>query len=104
MNITELTVHELQEKIKNKEITITESGILTISFTNVYTPDPIKLNDITITGTKILQDREWREGDKFSFVLEYLNENQEWITLSTKTIEYKENDNDFNKFNFMLFS
>ena len=24
MNITELTVHELQEKIKNKEITITE--------------------------------------------------------------------------------
>ena len=24
MNITELTVHELQEKIKNKELTITE--------------------------------------------------------------------------------
>ena len=24
MNITELTVHELQEKLKNKEITVTE--------------------------------------------------------------------------------
>ena len=24
MNITELTVHELQEKLKNKELTITE--------------------------------------------------------------------------------
>ena len=24
MNITELTVHELQEKIKNKELTVTE--------------------------------------------------------------------------------
>ena len=90
----------VKDSVITKEITITESGILTISFTNVYTPDPIKLNDITITGTKILQDREWREGDKFSFILEYLNENQEWITLSTKTIEYNENDNDFNKFNF----
>lgn len=83
-----------------KEITITETGILTISFTNVYTPDPIKLNDVSITGTKVLQDREWREGDKFSFKLEFLNENQEWVTLATKTVEYKEYDNDFNKFNF----
>ena len=91
---------EVKDREITKEITITESGILTISFTNIYTPDPIKLNDITITGTKILQDREWREGDKFSFMLEYLNENQEWITLSTETIEYKENDNDFNKFDF----
>lgn len=91
---------EVKDREITKEITITESGVLVISFTNVYTPDPIKLNDITITGTKILQDREWREGDNFTFMLEYLNENQEWITLSTKTIEYKENDNDFNKFNF----
>lgn len=83
-----------------KEITITETGILTISFTNVYTPDLIKLNDVSITGTKVLQDREWREGDKFSFKLEFLNKNQEWETISTKTVEYKENDNDFNKFNF----
>ena len=90
----------VKDSVITKEITITESGILTISFTNVYTPDPIKLNDITITGTKILQDREWREGDKFSFILEFLNGNQEWITLATKTIEYNENDNDFNKFNF----
>ena len=91
---------EVKDREITKEITITESGVLVISFTNVYTPDPIKLNDITITGTKILQDREWREGDNFTFMLEYLNENQEWITLSTKTIEYKENDNYFNKFNF----
>ena len=90
----------VKDSVITKEITITKSGILTISFTNVYTPDPIKLNDITITGTKILQDREWREGDKFSFILEFLNGNQEWITLATKTIEYNENDNDFNKFNF----
>ena len=83
-----------------KEITITETGILTISFTNVYTPDPIKLNDVSITGTKVLQDREWREGDKFSFKLEFLNKNQEWVTLATKTVEYKENETDFNKFNF----
>lgn len=83
-----------------KEITITETGILTISFTNVYTPDLIKLNNVSITGTKVLQDREWREGDKFSFKLEFLNKNQEWETISTKTVEYKENDNDFNKFNF----
>ena len=90
----------VKDSIITKEITITESGVLVISFTNVYTPDPIKLNDITITGTKILQDREWREGDNFTFMLEYLNKNQEWITLAIKTIEYKENDNDFNKFNF----
>ena len=105
---TKVKVTEIQDKygfavkdsVITKEITITESGILTISFTNVYTPDKIKLDNFSITGTKILEDREWREGDKFSFMLEYLNETQEWITLSTKTIEYKENDNDFNKFNF----
>ena len=83
-----------------KEITITETGILTISFTNVYTPDTIKLDNFSITGTKELEDREWRQGDKFSFKLEFLNNKQEWIEVATKTVEYKENDNDFNKFNF----
>ena len=105
---TKVKVTEIQDKygfavkdsVISKEIEITSTGILTISFTNVYTPDKIKLDNFSITGTKILEDREWREGDKFSFMLEYLNENQEWITLSTKTIEYKENNNDFNKFNF----
>ena len=90
----------VKDQILTKEITITATGLLTVSFTNVYSPDPIKLDDFTITGTKELEDRQWREGDKFSFLLEYLNENQEWKTLSTKTIEFKENDNDFNKFNF----
>lgn len=105
---TIVKVTEIQDKygfaVKDseitKEITITETGLLTICFTNVYTPDPIKLDNFNITGTKILQDREWREGDKFSFKLEFLNENQEWITLATKTVEYKENETDFNKFNF----
>lgn len=105
---TKVKVTEIQDKygfavkdsVITKEITITETGLLTISFTNVYTPDPIKLETFNLTGTKILEDREWREGDKFSFRLEFLNENQEWITLATKTIEYKENENDFNKFNF----
>lgn len=83
-----------------KEITITETGVLTICFTNVYTPDPIKLENFTITGTKVLQDREWREEDKFSFMLEFLNENQEWETIATKSVEYKENETNFNKFNF----
>ena len=80
----------VKDQILTKEITITATGLLTVSFTNVYSPDPIKLDDFTITGTKELEDRQWREGDKFSFLLEYLNENQEWKTLSTKTIEFKE--------------
>ena len=105
---TKVKVTEIQDKygfavkdsVITKEIVVTETGILTISFTNVYTPDPIKLDNFTINGTKTLEDRQWREGDKFSFKLEYLNENEEWTTLATKSIEYKENDNDFNKFNF----
>ena len=105
---TKVKVTEIQDKygfavkdsVITKEIIVTETGILTISFTNIYTPDPIKLDNFTINGTKTLEDRQWREGDKFSFKLEYLNENEEWTTLATKSIEYKENDNDFNKFNF----
>ena len=105
---TVVKVTEVQDKygfkVKDneitKEITITETGVLTICFTNVYTPDPIKLENFTVTGTKVLQDREWGEGDNFSFKLEFLNENQEWETIATKSVEYKESETNFNKFNF----
>ena len=105
---TKVKVTEIQDKygfavkdsVISKEIEITSTGILTISFTNVYTPDKIKLDNFSVTGTKELEDREWRQGDKFSFKLEFLNNKQEWIEVATKTVEYKENDNDFNKFNF----
>ena len=105
---TKIKVTEVQDKpgftvkgnIVTKEVTVTSTGLLTITFTNVYTPAPAKLENFTLTGEKNLEGRDWREGDKFSFELEQLNSNNEWEFVARRNIEYNKEDSNFNKFDF----
>ena len=56
----------------------------TLVVTNTYVPAPAE-SDITITGRKILEGRDWEMGDKFEFALQALTYNKE-----TKEYEYVE--------------
>ncbi len=82
-----------------KEITISSTGILNLSFTNVYSPEKVESSLFSLSGKKILEGREWQEGDSFTFELKYKS-NNEWISLGTKTITYAKDNTDFNKFDF----
>ena len=44
MNITELTVHELQEKLKNKELTVTEITKTPHTSYTIYEKTAVKIN------------------------------------------------------------
>lgn len=104
---TKIKVTEIGEKqgftIKDeltKEITISSSEGSKLEFINVYNPEIITGEKFELNGTKVLEGRNWQEGDKFAFKLEYLNESNEWISLGEKTIEYKDDNAEFNKYNF----
>ena len=71
MNITDLTVHELQEKLKNKEITVTQ-----------------------ITDSYCERIKE-KEPEVEAFVTEYLNEAKEKAKTIEKKIDNGENLGDF---------
>lgn len=83
-----------------KEGTISSNETLIVDYTNIYKPISVKLENITLTGTKILEGREWQENDTFAFTLDYQSANGEWITLGTKTITYDAENPEFNKFDF----
>jgi len=83
-----------------KKITVSSEEESIIEFINTYNPLSITGENIILKGTKILEGRNWQEGDNFTFKLEYQNEQDEWIELGTKTITYDAKNKEFNKYNF----
>lgn len=69
-----------------KAVTI-QSGVNTIVYTNTYTPGPADPSNLTVTGTKLLEGREWQAGDSFTFRLDYklADSGQEWKSVGTET-------------------
>lgn len=82
-----------------KTVTVGTDGTASISFVNTYTPDAVKPSNITVSGVKILEGREWQTGDSFSFVLEQKN-GENWTKLGEQTVTYDAENADFNKFDF----
>jgi len=82
-----------------KEVTISSTESSKIEFINVYKPLLVNGENITLNGKKVLDGREWQDGDKFTFRLEYYDEDK-WVVLGEKTIEYSSDNIDFNKYNF----
>lgn len=82
-----------------KQVTVGTDGTANIEFTNIYTPDAVKPDNVTVSGTKILEGREWLEGDSFTFVLEQKN-GDSWTRLGEKTVAYDEKNTAFNQFDF----
>lgn len=83
----------------SKEVTVGADGNATVEFVNTYTPASIQPSNISVIGTKVLEGRPWQDGDTFSFTLEQKN-GDSWEKLGTKTITYRADQGDFNKFDF----
>ena len=59
-------------------------------FRNVYQPAPAPVDNLRVAGLKLLEGRDWAEGDCFEFVLEYKNEStQGWQELGTAQVMYE---------------
>lgn len=100
---TEVKVTQLNTtpgfEIVNPTITkvMSDSEISDIIFESEYKPLPAVVENFTISGEKILEGREWKENDSFTFKLE-VQVGSEWIELGRDTITYNSEDTDFAKF------
>ena len=78
------------------------TGDLELRYNNIYTPAPADPVGVSVTGIKLLEGRDWQEGDRFDFTLEFRHASagDQWQTLGTRTVEYDPNDPDFDRFDF----
>lgn len=57
--------------------------------------------EISVTGEKILEGRDWQEGDSFIFILQLWDTDKEaWETKGTQSVAYSKDKQDFNSFDF----
>ncbi len=70
-------------------VVVPEISFAEAEFVNTYTPKAVDANNIILKGKKVLEGREWKEKDTFSFILEYRS-NGQWIKLDKQTITYSE--------------
>ncbi|MBQ8288417.1 MAG: hypothetical protein IJX76_06565 [Clostridia bacterium] len=105
---TEVTVTELQKlpgfSVKDGEATkavaVSADGTVTVDFTNVYAPDKVLPTNINVTGSKVLEGRDWQDGDTFTFLLEYDDGSGEWKSLGNRSVAYDAENESFNQFDF----
>lgn len=79
-----------------KSITI-QRGENSIAYINDYKPMPIDFTNLTggdanltVSGTKVLDGREWQEGDSFTFQLDYkLSGEETWEKAGETTVTYE---------------
>ena len=84
----------------SKEIVVSIKENNNIEFINIYKPEEVTGENITVTGTKVLEGRDWQDEDSFKFNLEYFNEDNKWEVISVKEIKYDKDNIEFNKFDF----
>ncbi len=106
---TKVTVTEIQKDgsgftVKDgaftKEGTVSEDGSLAFEYVNVYAPASVKPVNLTVKGTKILEGRDWQNGDTFTFTLEQEKDEETWVSLGTKSVTYNAENTAFNRFDF----
>lgn len=66
-----------------------ERGENIVTYINEYKPSPVAPVNLTVSGTKKLKNREWKEGDSFTFDLEYQVANGEWENIDETTVTYE---------------
>ena len=73
-----------------------------INYVNEYNPAPVNPVNLTVDGTKLLEGRDWQEGDCFEFLLEYkvANGNKEWQSVGNAVVTYESTKPDFDRFSF----
>ncbi len=81
------------------EVTLpnTAAAVEAVHFVNDYVADAVKPN-LTVSGTKNLEGRNWKEGDSFTFKLQAL-QGAGWVDLAERTVAYNaantENDYEY---------
>ena len=106
---TKITVTEIQKDgggftVKDGTATmegvVAEDGSLKFEYVNIYTPASVQPVNVSVSGTKILEGRDWQKGDTFSFTLEQKTGESIWKVIGTETVAYDVDDSDFNQFDF----
>jgi len=69
-----------------RTVTIDKGGEELV-FTNRYEPASVPVN-LTVHGSKVIDGRDWIEGDSFTFVLERYEDNGEWVEVGKVTAQY----------------
>lgn len=98
-----------------KTITIQRGTENRIEYVNDYAPSPVSSVNLTVSGTKLLEGRDWQEGDSFTFQLDYKLAGEEtWEKAGETSVSYElievtdpetqevhyEPKSDFDKFSF----
>ena len=106
---TKVTVTEIQKdgsgfSVKDGAATmdgiVAEDGSLKFQYVNVYIPASVTPANVFVSGRKILEGRDWQEGDSFSFTLEQKQSDNTWKTIATRTVTYDADRADFAHFDF----
>ena len=66
-----------------------ERGENKVTYTNEYEPSPVVPVNLTVSGTKELKNREWKEGDSFAFELEYKDADGKWEKIGETAVTYE---------------
>ncbi len=106
---TKVTVTEIQKDgsgfaVKDGAATmegiVAEDGSLKFEYVNIYTPASVQPINVSVSGTKILEGRDWQDGDSFSFALEQKQSKDTWTVIGTKAVTYDAENTTFNHFDF----
>jgi pilin isopeptide linkage protein len=104
VKVTEIQVDDDGFTVKGDEVT-QEVRMLGATetyaqFINIYSPKPVEPVTVNVSGVKILEGREWAEGDTFQFVLEQEQGDDNWVKVADRTITYDAANTGFNSFTF----
>ena len=73
-----------------KSITIQRGTENRIAYTNNYIPATVNPVNLTVSGTKLLEGRDWQEGDSFTFQLDYKLAGEEtWEKAGETSVVYE---------------
>ncbi len=102
VTVTELLVDGNGFAVKGGEATrvTTIADGAVVNYINLYAPAKVDFATVQVTGTKILEGREWAEGDQFTFTLEQETADDTWTVLGTQTVQYDAANAEFNRFDF----
>lgn len=90
---------EVKDGIDTYSVTVNKNGNVKIEFINIYTPESVGGESLTLIGKKVLSGRPWQDGDTFTFLLERKVGN-EWTEVGKKTVTYDPATDNYDTFEF----